>query len=113
MRGITLSVSALVLGLSSLAFTTPARADSGLTVIYSSHGYGYRSYPVKPYYHTHRHGGYGRACALPPRHKHGYGYGHRKQDLRHDRRAWRDHDRTFYKRDSRRTHTGYARINRY
>jgi hypothetical protein len=116
MKGIIQSVSALILGVSSLAFTGSAQADSGLTVVYSSHGYGHRAYPVKPYYYSHKPGWYGRSCAVTSRHyhhKHDYGYGHRKHDSRHDRHGGRDHDRKFGERyDSRRTHSGYASINR-
>ena len=131
MKVIIQSVSALVLGFSSLAFTGAAQADSGLRIIYTNHGYGHHSYPVRQYY-SHAPVRYGHAGAVKPRHhhKHDYGYGHRKHDLRHDKHAYRDHDRGHkrghkrdhrddhdrrsHKRDdSRRNHTGYARINRY
>ncbi|MCO6412177.1 MAG: hypothetical protein J5I92_05480 [Thiogranum sp.] len=128
MKGIVQSLSALVLGFSSVAFTAPAQADSGLTVIYSHYDHKHRAYPGQPFYYTHKHvhkyahkpARYGRVWAVAPRHyhpRHEYGYGHRKHDpwnKGHDKHTRRDHDRRFEKRhDSYRKQSGYAAVNRY
>lgn len=108
MKGIIPSVAALVLAFSGLAFTAPAQADNGLTVIYSNHGYGH--------YTGHR-PWYGRSCAVSPRHHHyryNDDYGYRKHDSRHDKHAWRDRDHGSHnKRDDGRRSHGYAQINRH
>ena len=101
MRAIFQTVSAAVLGLSSVAIGTTAQADS-LSLIYSD---GYYSNPA--YSIHYRHGG---DCYAPyrhvPRHVHHHHHKHRKHHKHGKHHVYRGHGHPNYRRHDRHDHGG-------